>query len=99
MRIDSILARKQTFSFEIFPPRGELPVEQAASIACGARSDSTAAAQFRNFSARCSGATSTGSVSAKADRAATLAPGTAASARSASSRFAALSPRFDPIEI
>ncbi len=33
MRIDSILARKQTFSFEIFPPRGELPVEQAASIA------------------------------------------------------------------
>ncbi len=33
MRIDDILARKQTFSFEIFPPRGELPVEQAVGIA------------------------------------------------------------------
>ncbi len=33
MRIDSILARKQTFSFEIFPPRGELPVEHAAELA------------------------------------------------------------------
>ena len=33
MRISDILARRQTFSFEIFPPRGELPVEQAMSIA------------------------------------------------------------------
>ena len=33
MRIDSILAKKQTFSFEIFPPRGDLPVEQALDVA------------------------------------------------------------------
>lgn len=33
MRIDSVLARKQTFSFEIFPPRGDLPVDQALVIA------------------------------------------------------------------
>ncbi len=33
MRIDSILNMKQTFSFEIFPPRGDLSVEQAMSIA------------------------------------------------------------------
>ncbi len=33
MRIDEILARKQTFSFEIFPPRGDLPVEQAMEVA------------------------------------------------------------------
>lgn len=34
MRIDHILARKQTFSYEIFPPRGDLPVEQAVATAC-----------------------------------------------------------------
>lgn len=33
MRIARILSERQTFSFEIFPPRGELPVEQAMSIA------------------------------------------------------------------
>ncbi|MBR3157482.1 MAG: methylenetetrahydrofolate reductase [Atopobiaceae bacterium] len=33
MRIANILAQRQTFSFEIFPPRGDLPVEQAMSIA------------------------------------------------------------------
>ena len=33
MRISTIMARKQTFSFEIFPPRGDLPVEQAMTIA------------------------------------------------------------------
>ena len=33
MRISHILAERQTFSFEIFPPRGDLPVEQAMSIA------------------------------------------------------------------
>lgn len=33
MRISDIMARKQTFSFEIFPPRGELPVSQAMDIA------------------------------------------------------------------
>ncbi len=33
MRIDKILDKKQTFSFEIFPPRGDLPVEQAMVIA------------------------------------------------------------------
>ena len=33
MHISSILAQRQTFSFEIFPPRGDLPVEQAMDIA------------------------------------------------------------------
>jgi methylenetetrahydrofolate reductase (NADPH) len=33
MRIANILAQRQTFSFEIFPPRGDLPVEQAMSVA------------------------------------------------------------------
>lgn len=33
MHISSILAQRQTFSFEIFPPRGDLPVEQAMRIA------------------------------------------------------------------
>ncbi|QUC02401.1 methylenetetrahydrofolate reductase [Atopobium sp. oral taxon 416] len=33
MRIDTILARKQTYSYEIFPPRGELPLQQAKEIA------------------------------------------------------------------
>ena len=33
MRIDRILQQRQTFSFEIFPPRGDLPVEQAMVIA------------------------------------------------------------------
>ena len=33
MRIDSILRSKQSFSFEIFPPRGDLSVEQARGIA------------------------------------------------------------------
>ena len=33
MRIDKILKDKQTFSFEIFPPRGDLPVEHAMEVA------------------------------------------------------------------
>lgn len=33
MRIAEILAREQTFSYEIFPPRGDLPVEQAMEVA------------------------------------------------------------------
>lgn len=33
MRIDGILQKKQTFSFEIFPPRGDLSVEQAMAVA------------------------------------------------------------------
>jgi len=33
MRIADILAHKQTFSFEIFPPRGDMSVEQATDIA------------------------------------------------------------------
>lgn len=33
MRIDDILKQKQTFSFEIFPPRGDLPVEHAMAVA------------------------------------------------------------------
>ena len=33
MRISQILASKQTFSFEIFPPRGDLPVKQAMLVA------------------------------------------------------------------
>lgn len=33
MRISDILARRQTFSFEIFPPKGDLSVEQAERIA------------------------------------------------------------------
>lgn len=32
MRISDILARKQTFSFEIFPPKGELPIEKAREV-------------------------------------------------------------------
>ncbi|MDO5118449.1 MAG: methylenetetrahydrofolate reductase [Coriobacteriales bacterium] len=32
MRISDILAGKQTFSFEIFPPKGELPVDQAREV-------------------------------------------------------------------
>ena len=33
MRISDILAQRQTFSFEIFPPKGDLSVEQAEEIA------------------------------------------------------------------
>ena len=33
MRISDILARRQSFSYEIFPPKGEMSVEQAADIA------------------------------------------------------------------
>ena len=33
MRIDSILAKKQTYSYEIFPPKGELPLEEACKVA------------------------------------------------------------------
>ncbi|MDO4536625.1 MAG: methylenetetrahydrofolate reductase [Coriobacteriales bacterium] len=33
MRISDILAHKQSFSFEIFPPRGDLPVEHALDVA------------------------------------------------------------------
>lgn len=33
MRIDDVLARKQTFSFEIFPPKGDLPLAQAHQVA------------------------------------------------------------------
>ena len=34
MRISDILASKQTFSFEIFPPKGDLPVDEAIDVAC-----------------------------------------------------------------
>lgn len=33
MRIDQILRERQTFSFEIFPPKGDLPVEEAERVA------------------------------------------------------------------
>ena len=33
MRIADRLAERQTFSFEIFPPKGELPLEEAYAIA------------------------------------------------------------------
>lgn len=33
MRIDDKIAKRQTFSFEIFPPRGELPLETAYRVA------------------------------------------------------------------
>lgn len=33
MRITDVLAEKQTFSFEIFPPKGELPIEHAHEVA------------------------------------------------------------------
>ena len=33
MRIADKLARKQTFSFEIFPPKGDLPLETAKRVA------------------------------------------------------------------
>ena len=33
MKISTILAQRQSFSFEIFPPKGDLSVEQAESIA------------------------------------------------------------------
>lgn len=33
MRIDDKIAQRQTFSFEIFPPRGELPLETAYRVA------------------------------------------------------------------
>ena len=33
MRIDDRLASKQTFSFEIFPPKGDLPIDQAITLA------------------------------------------------------------------
>ncbi len=33
MKISDILANKQSFSFEIFPPKGELPLEQAHAVA------------------------------------------------------------------
>ena len=33
MKISDILAQKQTFSYEIFPPKGELPVEKAREVA------------------------------------------------------------------
>ena len=33
MKISNILAQRQTFSFEIFPPKGDLSVEQAEQIA------------------------------------------------------------------
>lgn len=32
MRIDELLARKQTFSLEIFPPKGDLPIEDARAL-------------------------------------------------------------------
>lgn len=35
MRISDILAQKQTLSFEIFPPRGELPVDEAREVSRG----------------------------------------------------------------
>lgn len=33
MRISERLAAKQTFSFEIFPPKGDLPIDQALAVA------------------------------------------------------------------
>ena len=33
MRISDILAAKQTFSFEIFPPKGDLPIDEAITVA------------------------------------------------------------------
>ena len=33
MRISDCLAAKQTFSFEIFPPKGDLPIDQAVTLA------------------------------------------------------------------
>ena len=33
MRIDERLAEKQTFSFEIFPPKGDLPIDEAIGVA------------------------------------------------------------------
>ncbi|MDI9589530.1 MAG: methylenetetrahydrofolate reductase [Acidobacteriota bacterium] len=33
MRISDILARRQSFSFEIFPPKGDMSVDQAAQVA------------------------------------------------------------------
>ena len=33
MRVTDKIAARQTFSFEIFPPKGELPLEEAFSIA------------------------------------------------------------------
>ena len=33
MRISDCLAAKQTFSFEIFPPKGDLPIDQALEVA------------------------------------------------------------------
>lgn len=35
MKISDITARKQTFSFEIFPPRSDLPLSEAADLAHG----------------------------------------------------------------
>ena len=32
MRIDEKLAAKQTFSFEIFPPKGDLPIDEAIGV-------------------------------------------------------------------
>ena len=32
MRISEILAKKQTFSFEIFPPKGDMPVQEALEL-------------------------------------------------------------------
>lgn len=39
MRIADKLAARQTFSFEIFPPKGELPLEEAYAIAAEMASD------------------------------------------------------------
>ncbi len=33
MRISDILAQRQSFSFEIFPPKGDMSVEQAEVVA------------------------------------------------------------------
>lgn len=33
MRIDEILGKKQTYSYEIFPPKGDLPLEEARAVA------------------------------------------------------------------
>ena len=35
MKISDVMRNKQTYSFEIFPPRGDLPVEQAREVASG----------------------------------------------------------------
>lgn len=54
MRIIDMLASKQTFSFEIFPPKGEMSVDEAISVA-GALAENTPDYMSVTFSAGGSG--------------------------------------------